>query len=573
MAKKTVKIDFSQDRLAKLADRAYNEGDFVKALRFAYQELDRFGASAESFMRLADIYEGMNLNDSAITWLYRFLDIALAEDLPDIYESLAVNYLNAGKEAQSAYYYNMLIDSDESISNDMKMEIAQAFSKEKTKKFRFTYPPELADYSKEIERGSLALKAGNCDMAIDLLSRVEKGAKGFERAKETQAVAHLLKGESELAEKSCLEALDSDPENIRALATLSAVYTERGDREKSKEIALALCEKNCTDTEDIYKIATVCCENELHEQAYEKFCQLEKRLQGDGRVLYFKAVSAYYCNKLEESERAFDQLCTIYPDAEVGRFYLLALRAHKENGEELPEFTYFYSLPKAEKEYRAKALIGLGKCDKEEAELLYLVGEYARYLKWCFDEMDGTDHDLQYLALATAVHVRADDFIYEIMLDHEILDALKVETLRMIYERNEEMKIGVVFCHAYRKIRILPVEIGRKRHKRFISAYARIASRFVGLGENYSRRLKNATEKLYQDLTKNDGFECVNNTNDLACAIFFCAGFKELGSDRKSVAIALEADEQKVEEILNAANGVRKQENIENESENKNEID
>ena len=119
MAKKTVKIDFSQDRLAKLADRAYNEGDFVKALRFAYQELDRFGASAESFMRLADIYEGMNLNDSAITWLYRFLDIALAEDLPDIYESLAVNYLNAGKEAQSAYYYNMLIDSDESISNDM----------------------------------------------------------------------------------------------------------------------------------------------------------------------------------------------------------------------------------------------------------------------------------------------------------------------------------------------------------------------------------------------------------------------------------------------------------------------
>jgi hypothetical protein len=39
------------------------------------------------------------------------------------------------------------------------------------------------------------------------------------------------------------------------------------------------------------------------------------------------------------------------------------------------------------------------------------------------------------------------------------------------------------------------------------------------------------------------------------------------------VAFALEADEQKVEEILNASKGVKKEENLENEREKKDEID
>jgi hypothetical protein len=309
----------------------------------------------------------------------------------------------------------------------------------------------------------------------------------------------------------------------------------------------------------------------LHEQAYEKFCVLEKKLPGDGRVLYFKAVSACCSGKVEESEKAFDTLCTIYPDAEVGKYYLQALRARKESGADMENPSYFYCVPQAERDSRCKALLSLGSCEKDEAELLFLVGNYGRYLRWCFDEMDGADHDLQYLAIVTAIHVRADDFIREMMLDHEVLDALKVETLRMLYERNENTELGAVLCHAYRKLRLYRIEIGRKRHKRFVSAYARIAARFVGVGESYGKRLKTSTEKLYRSLEEKGGLDLVTNTNDLACAIFLFAGFKELGADKEMIAKALEADFEKVQGILNAALGIENER--EKQRENTNETD
>ena len=39
MAKGVKKIDFSRKRIAHLADKYYNEGKFLPALRLAYKEL------------------------------------------------------------------------------------------------------------------------------------------------------------------------------------------------------------------------------------------------------------------------------------------------------------------------------------------------------------------------------------------------------------------------------------------------------------------------------------------------------------------------------------------------------
>lgn len=49
---------------------------------------------------------------------------------------------------------------------------------------------------------------------------------------------------------------------------------------------------NAKDPDDIYKIATVCCENKLHKEAFELFCKLEGDFAYDTTVLYFKAIAA-----------------------------------------------------------------------------------------------------------------------------------------------------------------------------------------------------------------------------------------------------------------------------------------
>ncbi len=552
---KIAKIDFGEERLARQADKYYNEGKYFSALRLAYRQYETYGGDGEVFARLCDIYEGMNLHGSAVNWWFRFLDIADEQDLPDIYEGLAVNFLNLGNETQSAFYYNQLIDADATISEEVKMDIVDAFSKNKRDNFRFVYPPKLADYTKEIEMGSRALKLGDCKRAIIALDAVAEGAKGYEKAKELQAVAYLLSGDPDQAEKICLQLLQTYPNDIRVLATLSAVYLEQGKKQESKELALRLYALQQDSAEDLYKVATVCCENGLHAQAFDKFCLLEEKIPYDGRMLYFKAVSAYKSGKIKQAERAFDMLCTVYPDAEVAKYYLQAIRL-LDDGETLPkeqEPTYFYNVPQGERESRCRSLIHIGKCPKDEAQLFGLIALHDGYFRWCFDEMDGADHDLQYLALATAEHVRADDFLREVLLDDEVLDILKVETLRMLYTRNENMVLGIVLCHIYRRVSLLPIKIGRKSRKKFIEAYAKIASKFVAVQETYGKKLKATAESLYKAIEKHDSFDLINSEDDLACAMFLLSGIKDLGKDVDGVAKAFEANAARVRVIMSTA--------------------
>ena len=554
----TKAIDFSRKTLGKLADKFYNDGKFLPALRLAHKEQEEHGNDPDVFARLADIYEAMGLHGSAINCLFQLLDIAHEDDLPEVYESLAVNFLNLGNESQSAYYYNKLIDVDDTIPPETKLDIAEAFSVKKKDRFRFVYPPELADYSKEVSLGSKALKMGDCKRAIAEFSKIAKGAKEYVSAKEMQAVAHLLAGEKDEAEKICLALLEDDPDDIRALATLAAVYLEQGRSDESKEIAYRLCERKIENTDDIYKVATVCCENGLHEQAYKTFRLLDDKMPYDGRMLYFQAVAAYKSGYEEETEKILDRLCTVYPDAEVAKYYLKALRSYRADEDveiEKPEFTYFYHLPQNEREERCASLLKVGGMPKDEAQIFGLLVLHDGYFSWCFDEMDGADHDLQYLALATAVHVRADDFIQDVLLDFEVLDALKIETLRMLMERNEDMELGLVLCSIYREIFLPRIKIGRKRRAKYVEGYAKVGSKFVILSEMHGEKIKSAAETLYRALEKANALDLVDNTDDCACAIFMLSGLKELGNNPENVAYSFDANLAKTRVLMSYALG------------------
>ncbi len=553
--KKTKSIQLNRKQYAHIADKYYNEGKYLTALRFAQREYQEYGGDYETYARLCDIYEAMGLQGTAINYWYKLLRVAHDEDLPDIYEGLAANYLSIGNERQAAYYYNKLIDVDDTLPEETRMDVIQAFSKEKKAGFRFVYPPEIADYSEHLNIGSKEFKTGEFDKAIETLGEVPKGAKEFASAKEMQAIAYLLSEDSEKAEKACLEILEENPEEIRALATLAAVYLEQGRQEESFNIAKRLSVMKTDNREEGYKIATVCCENGLHEQAYEWFTKLERETAYDGRMLYFKGVAAYKSGRLAEAEETLADLCAVYPDAEVAKYYLREIRRYRaelEDGKKStpPELIYLYHLPQEEREERSKILLNIGSCPRDEAQLFGLIALHDGYFTWCFDEMDGGDRDLQYLALVTANHVRADEFIQDVLLDFEVADVLKIETLRMLLERNEELEIGVVLCHIYKLVKTYPIAVGRKRRKKFIEGYARILSKFVMLDDNYARKVKRATEKLYALLEENGGLDLVNNPDELACAIYLYAGFKELGQEHSFVATAFNANVDKVHVLL-----------------------
>ncbi|MBQ8428011.1 MAG: hypothetical protein IJX18_02010 [Clostridia bacterium] len=283
----------SPSRLKRLAEKYASEGDYVKALRFLYQELEESDDTTDIYIRIADVYERMSLYGSAISTLFRALDDCRQEEyLRDIYEGLGANFMHLGIEDPAAYYYNRLIDADDTLTEENKYEIVQAFSKDKRDGFHFVYPPELADFSKEMEEGSKCLKNGDCKRAAAIFARIPKGNEDYAEAKQLEAVSHLLDGDADGAEKICLSVLEDTPEDAQALSTLSAVYLEQGRSEESKALAIRLSQLSDLPAETEYKIATVCCENGLHERAYEKFRALETDMPYDARMLYFKSVAA-----------------------------------------------------------------------------------------------------------------------------------------------------------------------------------------------------------------------------------------------------------------------------------------
>ena len=69
---------------------------------------------------------------------------------------------------------------------------------------------------------------------------MKQGNKDYADAKQMQAVAHLLDGETEIAQRLCEEILQEKPNDIQTRATLAAVYLEQDKKEKSEAMAREL---------------------------------------------------------------------------------------------------------------------------------------------------------------------------------------------------------------------------------------------------------------------------------------------------------------------------------------------
>lgn len=556
-----LKMKMDRERLASLSEKYYADGNYLAALRFSCKEMELYGGSYEAYIRMSDIYENLGLNAYAIKWLFLALDIASEDDLPDLYEGLAVNYLSLGEEAASAYYYNLLIGVDDTLTRENKMEIASAFAKDRKDKLRFVWPPELADFSREMDKGSRALKNGDLRTAIREFDKVAKGNKDYAEARQMQAVALLLDGKTKEAEGICLKALAEKPNDVPTRSTLAAVYLEQGRTEESFALAKELSKVKAVTTDELYKVATVCCENGLDAEAYERFVELEKKMPCDGKMLYFKGVSAYRSGKIAQAEEAFYKLCTLYPDAAVGKYFLRKVRrelaGEESDGEEI---AYFYRLPQAERERRCRELVAVGKLSTADAELLAEDEGLRESLEWCFDEMDGMDDDLQYVATVVAAKVRADGFLKEKLLDQESNDLLKIEGVRLLLERNEDQRVGIVLYNIYRGVRLRRIHIGRKKRKKFISAYAQVAAKFSIISPAHGVKIQHAAEKLYRMLETLELLEIAEKEDDIACAIYLLSGLTELGRDLTTVAKAFTADAETVRLLVACANGYTEEE-------------
>ena len=554
MEEKVVQFDLAAEKLLEMADARLDEGDHLAALRLLHKSLELYGPGADEYVSLADAYDEMEIFELSANCWFSYLDICPEEEAVDAYEGLAACFYNMGNEPVALYYYNKMM-RDKFVSPANNTEMGELFEQPPRRRFRISWPPERADYSGDIDEGLRALKSGKYDVARACFNRVHPKSDYYISARNYLAVCCLLEGKPEEAERECLSVLAEQPNNVQALSTYAAVLTEQERREEAYRAAVRLAALETENPDELYKIATVCCENGLYEQAYEKFCILEQSVSYDLTLLYFKSVAALRCGKVKESLASFGKILDIYPDAAVARYYFREVRDYAEKGGTPPQTSFFYRIPDEERARRTEFLATLAQLKSAELRAYCDEADITELLEWAFDEGDGQETELQLLAMAVAVGGGMDGFIRSFLLDSTANDAVKFETLRRLCARNKKDEFGIVTGDLYRRLQMEKLVTGRVAHTKFVQAYALCFSRFAPLGEGSAAEFCLTSQEIYAALEREGQLALAHDVESLACAVYLATVPAAIKKTRTLLKY-LGAEADTVARILSVVNGV-----------------
>ena len=559
---KILLFDMSRERLMDSACEKAQDGNFVDALSLLHKCAKLFGSDDEILEAFADIYEQMELYSKAVdTWFYYLDEYGgdAYETDEEVYEGLAVDYMNMGYEMESLLYYKKMIDSvsldpdKEARTRVAEFEITDFFRAKAEPKLQFVPSPEKADYSKEINEGVRLMRCNDIDGAIKQFKKVDENSSFYLNAGNFLSICYALQGDSKKGLSVCKKVLKKFPDDVQTLSTLAALYAELGQTEKSKQLAGELCSRKVEATDALYKIATVAFENGMDDEAVEKFRLIEKKLPYDKNILYFLAVGEYRINELNSSKRHFHTLLSLYPDASVARIQMKKLLAFEEglSGNECavkPEIGYAYRISEEERGQRISFIKQLSKEDIEYGEELD-DETISEAFSWCFDEFDGQDIDLQQFAVHYAIKLEYDGFLKKQLLRHEVSDFVKIYALYELVLKNKPCTYGVVIGNIYFKFRLPKIKLGQKKRKLFLHACADVISKFLPFSRQTPASVARAAHEIYEYAVKQKDMEEIDEAS-LRCAIYLSSGINFEKENISKTIVDFGADIFKVSALL-----------------------
>ncbi|MDE6058506.1 MAG: hypothetical protein K2G44_00450 [Clostridia bacterium] len=536
-------LDFDDEFMLESVEKRYQSGDYLGALTLLNKRNTMYAPSADASALAADIYEEMELYPLAADAWFRFLDTCNEADFSEGYEGLAVSFMNMGKDLQSAMYYQRFVGDG--------ISLADLFEEKPAPKLRLVRS-EDEEAPEVLAEGLSLLKAGDLEEARKVLSSISPLSPDYPTAAGICSMCSLMCGDEDAAENEALTLLKKYPDNVQALTTYCAVLGAKEKPEEAKKVARRLAAVPTDSTDDLYRIATALCETGLDKEAYEKLSILKQRLPYDDNVLYFHAVAGYRTGELEEAIDSLERLTTLYPRKAVAEYYLVRMREQLHGDGEPFSMTYYYRVPGEEYNAIAGFLLAADAAeDEKEIRHLGRLGQVNEFLRIAFDEMEGRDEKLQMIAAKVAVKIRADDFIREFLLDYEADDMVKLSIMHALTLRNEEESFGTVLCNIYKEFFTHTIEIGRRKRKEFMLAFADVYSKFAIVEEANEHKICVVAEELYQALEEAEAWDLMDDRAALAAAIYRESRFRKGERGIKKITDMFEADRLTTQKILN----------------------
>ncbi len=521
--KKVLKIDLSENRLLAMASDYLDEHNYLGALRMLNKNAEVNGNAAESYMLYAETYDDMGLYDESINSWFKYIDYTHGSEyanLADAYEGIAVNFRNRGDGGYAVLYYHLMAHaaSDGHISGEFFPVEEYEGGFRQPSPLKVKWPPEHADYSEEMEEGVFLMHAGSIKKAIAAFNKVQDGSSDYLAAQNYIAMCHLLLNHYKAAEKICLAVLQRDKNNVKALTSLASIRNYQNRNDDARAIARTMLGLGLDKPEDLYAVATVCCETGMHEEAYGLFCRLQKYYDYDSTMLYFTAVSAYNSGRKSQSLEAFDKLQTIYPGAVTARYYSDFVRSHLDADDEdykTNPVTYFYRLPESLREANIELLSSFCRLNKKQAKQFSREVDMSDCILWCFEQCGESyrfPFELKLLGMQCAATAEGcDDILRDLLLDINVPDLLKTQAIGLIAARNKGASYGIVISNLYYKMEIPKLCVGAKKRKTFVDAYAYAISRLAMSNPARVPVLNGTAVSVYNALAQKDNLSVVDH--------------------------------------------------------------
>ncbi|MBO5525347.1 MAG: hypothetical protein J5993_01215 [Clostridia bacterium] len=543
-----MKIDLSEERLMRLAENATDEDRLYDALRWA-NKADRLYEIKNTYRYqalLAEIYEHAGVVEGALQHWFYALDVADASEVGEVYEALAYCFDTRGDKVTASFYYDKAMKSPGFIG---EFELAeQPMEPPATKNiFRRVFPCEKADFTQEILSAIDEMRKGEFAEAERKLEEIPHAAKDYRKAGNFLAVSKLMQGKGEEAVKVAEDLYRTYPDDSEIAVTLATAYKADERVEEGMAIAKQLIKRTDLSNDEMFKVAALLCELELHQDAYEYTKILGNYMPFDGNLLYMSGAAACNSKNYEDGIRTFEKLVTMYPDAYVVRYY----QSYYQNGgrEKMP---YVYRVFEEERRRREAYLGYLMSMEQSDAMLEYeeRMQEIDELLLWCFDEMDGQDIRLQAYAITVAIHLEAYEFLQEILMNYQVEDVIKVEIIRDLCVKNKDVFFRVVVYNLYQTVRLPKLSIGRKARKKFLEGYAECVSQFGLRIDGLMDVLPEKAEDFYRRLEKHEKLDGVKSPQTVAIALCYLCGLKKEREAIKMLCLLLDANLDDVFRLL-----------------------
>jgi tetratricopeptide (TPR) repeat protein len=552
MKNNVLKFDNSYEMQEAVCDNRLDEEDYIGALQtIKYCRNDEVSLKEK---KLAEIYMEMQLFDLALFHWFKLIEISDEKLKYIAYDGLGICYINQGENNLAQYYFNLSLENmDDTAELDFDMlDYVRSLDDETNTTFKIVHPPELADYSDTLLKSKYFLRNQRYDEAIEILDTVDKRSSSYIDAANDKIIAYLLKEDYVSAEVLAEEIILKDKHNISALSSLQSIYLQTDRKEKATEIAEGLYKIKSNNIDDLYKTASVFCEQNMPYKALEKYKLLEREAPFDKDILYTIAALYYNIGHLYESNKYLRHIVDIYDDL-AAEYYLKKVNKSLFKGTDISEiepFPYVLRLPVEEKKRIVSIIADINS--KKDFKIDENINIY-KIFDWCLTNDEIKDEILELMtinAIAKFKGIENDNYIKELLIRTDINDSAKFELIGRLCEKNIKLTTGIVMCNIYKKIDFLPVNIKKKGKELFLKAYGLCFSKFAMIEKKYGEKLNEATEILYYIFVKEELFKSKYKYQTLAAAIYLITNIKEIGRSVKKIAELFDADYTSLKEIM-----------------------